>query len=79
MDYKCFAIKYKIYLEQVLAFYVCRATEDLHQFSVSSVPVTADSLESAIDWLWSLDRTAPVSKTATVEATLQALLDSQVS
>ena len=58
---------------------IFRASEDLVQFNPECVPVTSDSLESAIDWLWSLDRTAPVSKTSTVEAVVKALDDHSVS
>ena len=43
------------------------------------MPVTHDTIEGAIKWLWDLDRLAGVSKTACVEAVLRACEDKQVS
>ena len=43
-----------------------------------AVPVTQESVEAAVEWLWSLDRLASVSRTATCEAVLKALQDKNV-
>ena len=42
------------------------------------VPVTHDTIEGAVKWLWDLDRLASVSNTACVEAVLRACEDKQV-
>jgi hypothetical protein len=42
------------------------------------VPVTHDTIQGAVDWLWDLDRLASVSKTATAEAVLKAMMDNHV-
>ena len=47
-------------------------------YSNESVPVTSDSIEHAVDWLWKLDRIAPVSSTGTCEAVVKAMNDPQV-
>ena len=48
-------------------------------YSNESVPVTSDSIEHAVDWLWKLNRIEPVSTTATCEAVVKAMNDPQVS
>ena len=48
-------------------------------YSPDCVPVTQDSLEGAVQWLWNLDRLAAVSDTATCEAVFKAMADTSVS
>ena len=47
-------------------------------YSNECVPVTSESLEQAVSWLWKLDRIAPVSTTGTCEAVVKAMNDPQV-
>ena len=56
-----------------------RASEDLTMYNPECVPVTGDSMKAAIDWLWELERTEPVSSTATCETVLKAMADRNVS
>ena len=56
-----------------------RATEDLSSYQRECVAVTKDSIEGAIKWLWSLERTTSVSPTATCESLVKAINDSSVS
>ena len=56
-----------------------RASDTIKMYQDDCVPVTHDTIEGAIKWLWDLDRLAGVSKTACVEAVLRACEDKQVS
>lgn len=47
-------------------------------YNKDCLPVTHDTIEGAVQWLWGLDRLAPVSKTATCEAVVKALQDRNV-
>ena len=47
-------------------------------YQENCVPVTHDTIQGAIQWLWDLDRLAGVSNTSCVEAMLRALEDKQV-
>ena len=64
---------------QNIFFHRDRSAEDMVCYSNESVPVTSDSIEHAVDWLWKLSRIAPVSTTATCEAVVKAMNDPQVS
>ena len=55
-----------------------RSAEDMECYSNECVPVTSESLEQAVDWLWKLERIAPVSTTGTCEAVVKAMNDPQV-
>ncbi|RUS89184.1 hypothetical protein EGW08_003063, partial [Elysia chlorotica] len=75
--------QYKTALERVLReqvsqlakFNLIRATEQLEMYSPECAPVSHDTIQNAIQWLWSLDRLAPVSATAAAEGILRALAD----
>lgn len=56
-----------------------RASEEIQQLSPECVPVSFDTIEKAIDWLWNLDRMAAVAKTSSSEAVLKAFADQHVS
>lgn len=47
-------------------------------YQENCVPVTHDTIEGAIKWLWGLDRLACVSNTACVEGMMRAIEDKQV-
>ena len=42
-------------------------------------PVTQKTIDEAVDWLWTLDRTKPVGQVSCCEAVLKAIDDPQVS
>ncbi|XP_041356704.1 von Willebrand factor A domain-containing protein 3B-like isoform X3 [Gigantopelta aegis] len=75
--------QYRVALERVLReqvmqlakFNIIRASEDMDMYNPQCVPVTHDTVENAIQWMWNLDRLAAVSNTATCEAVLRALND----
>ena len=48
-------------------------------YAPECIPLSHDTLENAIQWLWSLDRLAPVSSTACAESVLKAMMDVHVS
>ena len=56
-----------------------RSADDMQMYHPECVPVTHDTIQGAVDWLWDLDRLASVSKTATAEAVLKAMNDQHVS
>ncbi|XP_076446673.1 von Willebrand factor A domain-containing protein 3B-like isoform X2 [Babylonia areolata] len=56
-------------------FNLIRAAEDMELYSVECIPCSHGTLDAAIQWVWQLDRLAPVSNTACAEAVLKALLD----
>ena len=41
-------------------------------------PVTQKTIDEAVDWLWTLDRTKPVGQVSCCEAVLKAIDDPQV-
>ena len=47
-------------------------------YKAECVPVTADSVQEAIDWMWALNRTDPVAPTSTCEALMKAVTDRHV-
>ncbi|XP_059179164.1 von Willebrand factor A domain-containing protein 3B-like isoform X2 [Physella acuta] len=75
--------QYKVALEKVIReqvsqiakFNLIRASEEIQQLSPECVPVSYDTIEKAIDWLWNLDRMAAVAKTSSSEAVLKAFAD----
>ncbi|PVD34305.1 hypothetical protein C0Q70_05576 [Pomacea canaliculata] len=56
-------------------FNLIRAAEDMQQYSSECIPLSHDTLEDAIQWMWNLDRLAAVSNTACTEAILKAVAD----
>ncbi|XP_071086987.1 von Willebrand factor A domain-containing protein 3B-like [Haliotis cracherodii] len=60
---------------QLTKFNIIRACEERDAYSQECVPVTHDTVEKAIQWIWRLDRLAEVSTTATCEAVLHAVTD----
>ena len=60
-------------------FWITRATEDLASYMKEVVPVSSDSVNGAVKWLWGLSRTDPVANTSTCEAVLKAVSDPNVS
>jgi hypothetical protein len=68
-------------MEIVFNSFACisRAAEDVVMYSPDCVPVTSESIDNAINWLWNLDRLAAVSRTATTEALVKAMEDPNVS
>ena len=71
-------------MKWVQATYMCnsninRSADDMQFYQQECVPVTHDTIQGAVDWLWNLDRLAPVSKTATCEAIIRAMTDQNVS
>lgn len=59
----------------VTKFNLIRAAEDMQMYSPECIPLSHDTLENAIQWMWNLDRLAPVSNTACAEAVMKAVLD----
>ena len=54
-----------------------RASDNIQMYQEDCVPVTHDTIQGAVKWLWDLDRLAGVSSTACVEAVLRACEDRQ--
>lgn len=63
----------------VTGTFFSRAAEEVQLYSSECIPLSHDTLENAIQWMWGLDRLAPVSNTACAEAVLRAMMDSHVS
>lgn len=60
-------------------FYLfCRSTDDPKYFKPECTAVSQRVIDEAIDWLWTLDRTASVGSTSACEAVMKALDDQQV-
>lgn len=64
---------------QMAKFNLIRCAEDISAYAPECVPVSNDSVQFAIDWLWSLDRLAPTGASNTSEAVLRAASDPNVS
>ncbi|VDH98103.1 Hypothetical predicted protein [Mytilus galloprovincialis] len=62
-------------LTQVVKFNLIRSTDDIEKYQSECVPVTHDTIQGAVDWVWGLDRLAPVAKTSTCEAIVKASMD----
>ncbi|CAD5114251.1 DgyrCDS3392 [Dimorphilus gyrociliatus] len=56
-------------------FNIIRVAEDIDVFSKECLPVTSECVQRAIKWIWSLDRSSPISATATAEAVQRAVSD----
>ena len=68
-----------INVTQIYMLYIYyRAADDIKQYQNECVPVTHDTVEGAVKWLWELDRLAGVSSTSCVEAVLRAVEDKHV-
>ncbi|WAR00111.1 VWA3B-like protein [Mya arenaria] len=64
-------------ITQIAKFNLIRASDDIKMYQDHCVPVTHDTIEMAIKWLWGLDRLGAVSSTACVESMLRAFEDKQ--
>ena len=63
-------------LYYIILYY--RSTDDIEMYQSECVPVTHDTIQQAVDWVWALDRLAPVAKTTTCEAVKKASMDPNV-
>ncbi|XP_076467947.1 von Willebrand factor A domain-containing protein 3B-like isoform X2 [Babylonia areolata] len=61
--------------QHVTKFNLIRAAEDMALYNLECIPLSHDTLEKALQWMWALDRLAPVSNTACAEAVLRAMND----
>lgn len=70
-----------IYRPKFYKIFFCfnRSTDDIEKYQPECVPVTHDTIQGAVDWVWGLDRLAPVAKTSTCEAIVKASMDPNVS
>ncbi|XP_067841899.1 von Willebrand factor A domain-containing protein 3B-like [Heptranchias perlo] len=59
-------------------FNLIRAAEEMVIWQDKAVPVTAQTIVSAIDWIWNLCHMPATSKTSSVEAVLQATNDKTI-
>ena len=50
----------------------------MDQYHPECIAVSQKSIDNAIDWLWTLERTKPVGQTSCCEAVTKALEDKQV-
>lgn len=57
---------------------LCRAAEDFVKWQEKTVPVTKESLESAIEWLWELEPISAECHTGPTEAIMESLFDDTV-
>ncbi|KAL4230601.1 Von Willebrand factor A [Mactra antiquata] len=64
-------------ITQIAKFNLIRADDQISMYQDHCVPVTHDTIEGAVKWLWELDRLASVSNTACVEGVLRAIEDTQ--
>ncbi|KAL3878601.1 hypothetical protein ACJMK2_030937 [Sinanodonta woodiana] len=62
-------------VSQIAKFNLIRATDEVKKYQEECIPVTHDTIEGAVKWLWELDRLSGVSRTACVEALLKAVDD----
>ncbi|KAL8616729.1 hypothetical protein ACOMHN_017767 [Nucella lapillus] len=61
--------------QYVTKFNLIRAAEDVEMYCGECIPCSQSTVDAAIQWMWGLDRLAPVSNTACAEAVLKAMLD----
>ena len=71
-------LKFCDYFNINIILYVNRSTDDIEMYQSECVPVTHDTIQQAVDWVWALDRLAPVAKTTTCEAVKKASMDPNV-
>nr|XP_060625780.1 von Willebrand factor A domain-containing protein 3B [Anolis sagrei ordinatus] len=60
---------------QITKFNLIRGAQDFVKWQDSAVPVTQDTIEAAIEWLWMMDHVPAVCHTGPTEALLEALFD----
>ncbi|CAL1540981.1 unnamed protein product [Lymnaea stagnalis] len=65
-------------VSQIAKFNLIRACEDITSFSPECVPVSHDTVENAIEWMWSLDRMVKVANSSVAEAVLRAFEDNHI-
>uniref|UniRef100_A0A4W3JJV3 VWFA domain-containing protein n=1 Tax=Callorhinchus milii TaxID=7868 RepID=A0A4W3JJV3_CALMI len=53
-------------------------TQDMAMWQEKAVPVTAQTIESATEWIWNLCYTAAATETSPVEAVVQAMSDQTI-
>ncbi|NWW91524.1 VWA3B protein, partial [Rhynochetos jubatus] len=64
---------------QIAKFNLIWAAQDPMKWQQKSIPVSEDTVESAVTWLWKLDRMTAASHTSSAEALLEAMSDEAVS
>ncbi|KFW08221.1 von Willebrand factor A domain-containing protein 3B, partial [Eurypyga helias] len=64
---------------QIAKFNLIWAAQALVKWQQKSIPVSEDIVESAVTWLWKLDRMTAASHTSSAEALLEAMSDEAVS
>ncbi|PAA54128.1 hypothetical protein BOX15_Mlig010461g1, partial [Macrostomum lignano] len=71
----------RVLKEQIIhkaKFNLIRCADEVQYFSTRCQPVTRETVQNAIDWLWQLDRLAPTSPTDTVEGVIRAAADPDI-
>ncbi|XP_062982357.1 von Willebrand factor A domain-containing protein 3B [Elgaria multicarinata webbii] len=66
---------FKQQVAQIAKFNLILGAHDLVKWQEKAVPVTEDSIEAAIEWLWMIDHMPAVCHTGPTEALLEALFD----
>uniref|UniRef100_A0ABM5FYS0 von Willebrand factor A domain-containing protein 3B isoform X2 n=1 Tax=Pogona vitticeps TaxID=103695 RepID=A0ABM5FYS0_9SAUR len=66
---------FKQQVAQIAKFNLIWGAQDLMKWQEKAVPVTEDSIEAAIEWLWGMDHGSAVCHTGPTEAILEALFD----
>ncbi|KAH9498636.1 von Willebrand factor A domain-containing protein 3B, partial [Bulinus truncatus] len=75
--------KYRAALEKVIKeqvsqlskFNLIRACEDVHALSLQCLPVSHDTIDAAVQWLWNLNPLEPVAISSVAESVLKAIED----
>ncbi|XP_064412974.1 von Willebrand factor A domain-containing protein 3B [Latimeria chalumnae] len=75
-DAICMVLREQV--SQVAKFNLIRAAKDMAMWQEKAVHVTKHTIESAIDWTWTLEHMSSTSKSSTVEAILQAMSDKTI-
>ncbi|XP_062831442.1 von Willebrand factor A domain-containing protein 3B isoform X2 [Anolis carolinensis] len=60
---------------QITKFNLIQGAQDFVKWQDSAVPVTEETIEAAIEWLWMMDHVPAVCHTGPTEALLEALFD----
>nr|XP_006818317.1 PREDICTED: von Willebrand factor A domain-containing protein 3B-like [Saccoglossus kowalevskii] len=63
---------------QIAKFNLIRAGQDMVMFQDAAVPVCRESLDKAINWIFSLDHAAASTKTCATEAVFKAMSDKNI-
>ncbi|NXD80547.1 VWA3B protein, partial [Halcyon senegalensis] len=64
---------------QIAKFNLIRAAQDLMKWQQKSTPVSEQTIQSALRWLWKLEHVTAASHPHSAEALLQAMSDEEVS